>query len=146
MAIWQFQCNIIPSIKRNLTLSYNEMISWENIAQPTGNINFLKQEKSWSPSIVQYGKIDGTCIEFIYGKASLDEIKCRLDLRTLTKDELIQIIEYVQSIDACFLVEDKVYPPKTEIMLEVMMQSNAYQYCKCPLEYIKSLSSVKRQE
>lgn len=137
MAIWQFQCNIIPLRENIDKLSRDEMITWKGISQPVINIDFLEREKSWSTDIVQYGKTDETCIEFYYDKDKLEEIDCRLDLRTLTKHNLIQIIRYVQSIGACFLVDDKVYPSQLEIMITVMKQSRANQYCKNPLEYFR---------
>lgn len=139
MAAWQFYCNIISSAKSIDVLRYDEMISWNGIPQPKGNIDFLECKKSWAKNVVQYGNIDETCIEFIYEENSLDEIRCRLDLRTLTKHMLAEIVDYVQSIGACFLVDGNIYPPKTEAMVAVMKLSETYQYCKNPLEYFKSL-------
>lgn len=105
--------------------------------------DFLQREKSWSANIVQYGKMDEICIEFIYQEDKLEEINCRLDLRTLSKNDLIQIIKYVQDIKACFLVENKVYLPRLEIMIEVMKQSRANQYCKNPLNYFLSINQME---
>lgn len=119
-------------------LSRDEMISWRDISQSITGPDFLECEKSWSTDIVQYGNIDETCLEFIYDKDKLEEINCRLDLRTLTKHDFIQIIDYVKSIGAYFLVDDKIYPPKFESMIPIMKQSKANQYCKSPFEYFKS--------
>lgn len=138
MAIWQFQCNIIPLREKSDNLSRDEMISWKDIPQPITNIDFLEYQKSWSTNIVQYGKIEETCIEFIYDKEELEEIECRLDLRTLTRKKLIQIVEYVKNISALFFVDDKVYSPEMETMLEIMKHSKANQYCKKPIEYVAS--------
>lgn len=64
MAIWQFQCNIIP-IRENIDrLSRDEMITWKNIPQPVIKIDFLESAKSWSTDITIYGNVDETCIEF----------------------------------------------------------------------------------
>ena len=68
MAIWQFQCNIIPSRKNINELSYGEKILWHDTADLEIEIDFLKCEKSWSKSIVQYGNIDETCMQFFYEK------------------------------------------------------------------------------
>jgi len=137
VAVWQFQCFIIPFIKDANKLGKDEMISWKNVEKPLIYPDFLGCEKSWSIDIIQYGHIDKTCIEFIYDKGKLEEINCRLDLRTLTKHNLARIVEYVQSIEACFLVNDKICLPKLEIIDSLMMQSRANQYCKSPLEYFK---------
>lgn len=140
MAVWQFQCNIIPLRQNIEKISRDEMITWKDISHPVIHIDFLERKKSWSTDIVQYGKLDETCIEFFYDEDKLEEIDCRLDLRTLTKHSLLQIVEYVQSIGACFLVENKVYLPQLEIMIEVIKQSEANQYCKNPLEYFISIN------
>ena len=74
MAIWQFQCNIIPTRINIDRLSRDEMISWKGVSQPPHELKFLEQEKSWSRDIIQYGKSDETCIEFMYSDNMLDEI------------------------------------------------------------------------
>lgn len=139
MAVWQFQCNIVPLRKNNDMLSHNEMISWHDVSQPISEIDFLEREESWSIDIVQYGNIDETCIEFIYKKNKLEEINCRMDLRTLTKYNLIQIVDYVKSVGACFLVDDKIYLPDLENIIPILKQSTASLYCKSPLEYLNSI-------
>jgi len=138
MAIWQFQCNIIPQRLNIDRLSRDEMISWKGISQSLHEIKFLELEKSWSKDIIQYGKLDETCIEFLYVDNILDEISCRLDLRNLTRETLISLIEYVQEIGAMFLVGDVVCLPQIENVLEIMKNSSANQYCKNPVEYIQS--------
>lgn len=139
MAVWQFQCNIVPLRENIDMLSHNEMISWHDVSQPISEIDFLEREDSWSIDIVQYGNIDETCIEFIYEKNKLEEINCRMDLRTLTKYNLIQIVDYVKSVGACFLIDDKIYLPDLENIIPIIKQSTANLYCKSPLEYLNSI-------
>lgn len=146
MAIWQFYCNIVSVTKSIDKLSHDEMISWRDMPQPRIDIDFLQHEKSWAKNIVQYGNMDGTCILFIYHENNLEEIQCRIDLRTISKHIFGEIIVYVQSIKACFLIEDKIYPPETESIVKVMMQSKAYQYCQNPLEYFKSFEEAEGEE
>ena len=142
MAIWQFQCNIIP-VRVNIDrLSRNEIISWKGETQPSHEVTFLEQEKSWSKDIIQYGKSGETCIEFIYIDNMLDEIDCRLDLRKFTKTKLILLVEYVQEICAMFFAGDMIYAPKVENLLEAMKNSKANQYCKNPMNYILSLNET----
>ena len=137
MAIWQFQCNIIPFRKNSHELSRDEKISWKGVPCPSCEITFLTKEKSWSKDIVQYGKIEETNIEFVYVDGVLVEIICRLDLRNLTKRTFVLLIKYVKQNNAMFLVEDIIYPPGVEAMLEVMKRSDANKYCKNPLEYFR---------
>ena len=142
MAIWQFQCNIIPARVNFDRLSRDKIVSWKGETQPSNEVTFLEQEKSWSKDIIQYGKSGETGIEFIYIDNMLDEIDCRLDLRRLTKTELILLVEYVQEIGAMFLVGDMIYAPKVESLLEAMKNSKANQYCKNPMNYILSLNET----
>lgn len=142
MAIWQFKCNIVPAWDNIEALDHDAKISWRDVVQPTCDIEFLEREKSWSNGIVQYGKTEETCIEFFYVENMLEEIECRLDLRSLTKQKLVSLIEYVQNIGAMFLVGDKAYPPKLDVMVEVMKYSEANRYCKNPLKYFLSLNGV----
>ena len=101
MAVWQFQFNIVPRRDDIEKLNRDEIISWKDVQEPTQKIEFLEWEASWSKEIVQYGKIDETCIEFIYDSNTLEEIVCRMDLRNLTKQKFILLIEYVQKIIPC---------------------------------------------
>ncbi len=140
MAVWQFQCNIIPLRENIDKLSHNELISWHDVSQSISEIDFLEREESWSIDIVQYGNIDETCIEFIYEKNKLEEINCRMDLRALTKHNLIQIVDYVKDVGACFLVDDKIYLPDLENIIPIIKQSTANLYCKSPLEYLNSIN------
>ncbi|MDE6470104.1 MAG: hypothetical protein K2L19_03685, partial [Eubacterium sp.] len=98
MAIWQFQCNIIPKRNNYNKLSRDEIISWRDIQSKPYKIDFLDYKESWSKNITQYGNIDETCIELISFNGEVEEINCRLDLRSLTKHKLSQIVEYVESI------------------------------------------------
>lgn len=144
MATWQFQCYIIPTRVTGENLSLDEITSWEGFPLPSTDIKFLEREKSWSKDILQFGNIDETCIEFSFEKAVLEGMNCRLDLRSLTKQKLIEVINYVQEIGAMFLVEDTICPPDMEIMVEQMKQSIAYHFCKNPLGYIASLNAKKQ--
>lgn len=139
MAIWQFQCNIIPCRNDITGLKYDEIISWKGVSQPTRSIDFLACEESWSKDIIQYGKTEETCIEFIYDKGMLEEMDCRLDLRNLTKQKLNSLIKYVKEIEGMFFVDGEMYPAEVEIMVEVMKRSKANRYCKNPLEYFLPL-------
>ena len=49
------------------------------------------------------------------------------------------MVEYVQRIEACFLVNDEICLPELEMIISSMEQSKANQYCKSPLEYFKDI-------
>lgn len=52
---------------------------------------------------------------------------------------IINIVKYVQDIGACFFVDDKIYHPELEVMIDVMKQSAANRYCKNPIEYLGAI-------
>lgn len=138
MAIWQFSCNIVPYRKNIMSLTANEIISWNEMSISVPEINFLEQKVSWSKNIIQYGNIDETCIEFIYDN-TLEEIFCRLDLRNLTKKQLNSIVEYVQKLGAMFFVDGIVYEPKNDIIVSLLRKSDAFKYCQNSNEYLKNI-------
>ena len=139
MAIWQVCCNIVPKRENITHLTNDQIISWKDISNSLTEIDFLRSEKSWSKDIIQYGKIDETCIEFIYDEV-LEEISCRFDLRNLTKIELDSIIEYVQTNNALFFAEDHLFTPERNELVQFFKQSEAFKFCTNPSEFIKSLA------
>ena len=84
--------------------------------------------------------MDETCIEYIYIENKLEEIACKLDLRSLTKEKLNLLVEYVKEIDAMLLVEDSVYLSNVEDILEIMKKSKANKFFKNPLAYFSSIN------
>lgn len=140
MAIWQFQCNIVPKRTNMKNLSLDEILSWDGIPQPANQITFLKREKTWTSDIIQYGKSDETCLEFVFENGILKEIVCRLDLRNLTKSKLAEILDYVKEINAMLWTNGNMLSPKMEEVVEVMKRSEANRFCKNPKEYILNKS------
>lgn len=141
MAIWQFDCYIIPkkNVSANICLEGDEILIWGKKGASTENIDFLEKQKSWSEKISQYGKDDETCIEFLYERDILMEISCRLDLRSLSKKNLEKILDYVQGIDGMIFYENKVYDPNIEEIIEVIKKSNANKFCQSPIKYFEKL-------
>lgn len=136
MAVWQFKCNIIPKRRSAENLTQDELLSWKGISPPAHKISFLSQEQTWTPNVVQYGKSDETCLEFVFENNELEEIECRLDLRSLTKATLTELLEYVEKSNAVFWVNGEVHSPKMAEMVEVMKCSEANLFCKDPKGYI----------
>ena len=136
MALWHFECNIIPNRNKMDGLTEDEKKSWVDFNLAKADIGFLKREKSWSDDIVRFGTTDRTNIEFSYEDGMLDEIVCRLDLRSLTKKELDMLIEYVKVNNALFLVDDKACLPEKDVLVAVMEKSDANRFCLNPREYM----------
>lgn len=143
MAIWQFECYIIPkrNVDANIHPDYEEILSWGKQNSSIEKIDFLKKQKSWSNKISQYGKEDETCIEFFYENEILMEINCRLDLRSLSKRMLKNILDYVDRMDGMIFYENKIYYPNMDEVVELMKKSSANRFCQNPRNYIEKFSN-----
>lgn len=142
MALWQFDFNIVPRERCAIVedLSTEDILSWKQENISLVKIDFLEKETSWSKDIVQYGKADETCIQFLYEDEILEEISCRFDLRSLSKKMLKEILEYVKKIEGMIFYEGKIYPPSLGAIIELMKSSKAHKFCQNPINYFEELS------
>ena len=101
MALWQFDFYIVPRERCVIVedLENEDILSWKQDNISSIEIDFLEKEICWTEDIVQYGKADETCIQFLYEDEVLEEINCRLDLRSLSKKMLEKILDYVEKIE-----------------------------------------------
>ncbi len=100
MALWQFDFYIVTRERCLVVedLGNEDILSWKQANISSIEIDFLEKETSWTKDIVQYGKTGETCIQFLYEDEDLEEISCRLDLRSLSKKILKEILEYVEKL------------------------------------------------
>lgn len=145
MAIWQVDFFIIPRKNSEYSLNNEKILSWGKQNSSIEKINFLKKEKSWTNQVSQYGHDDETCIEFFYENGILLEISCRLDLRSLTKNAFIEILEYIKSIDGIILFKNRLYEPNTNQIIEILKNSESNRFCESPEDYFDQLSFEKEQ-
>ena len=143
MAIWQFDFYVVP--KKNYIkgedFSNEYILSWSQYDISLVEIDFLDKEKRWSNSIVQYGHIDETCIKFRYENKKLEEISCRLDLRSISKVILNKILDYIKNIDGMIIYEGNIYDPNVDDILNLIKSSKAYKFCKEPMKVFEELSN-----
>ena len=138
MAVWQFTFYIIPG-KKDTTVEGEAKLPWGVTDPSLEKIGFLPKNKSWSNSISQYGKDDETCIEYIYDDKILSEIKCRLDLRSLTGKQLEEILEYSRSIGGIVFYQEKTYCPDPFEITQLIMKSAVYRFCKNPQKFLSEI-------
>jgi hypothetical protein len=144
MAIWQFDCMVIPEDrdKKNY-IDIDKYISWIGINIPEDAFTFLSNhlpvEKSWSNVIKQYGKRDSTCIEIFLLGNEVEEIRCRFDLRNISKSLLINILEFINMIDGKMYFNDNTYDTNVKDVVEFMRNSDAARFCNNPIEYLQNL-------
>lgn len=141
MALWQFDCYIVPkkAVEKDMIIDEG-ILSWKRYNLSQVNIDFLEKQNSWTENIVQYGKNDETCIEILYENGALEEICCRFDLRSLSKKLLEQIIDYVKKIDGLIFYDNKIFPPNIEDIVELMKCSKANKFCQNPIVYFDEIS------
>lgn len=143
MAIWQFSCMVIPRGRELNEYTEEQLISWKgiNLSVSTSEFlhNILPKTKSWSKDIDQYGKNDSTCIEIVYDDNQIEEINCRLDLRDLSKDLLVRIIEYIKEINGEILYSGNIYPADITTIVDLMKKSDTAKFCNNPRLYFEEV-------
>ena len=145
MAIWEFSFYIIPRFRRLENNNKGYIFSWlgEQI-KVDPNLFFrgtLNRKDSWCNDIKLFGDDEGTCIKFFVEHENIEEISCRLDLRTLCKYELDKILEYIKLIDGKIFYENKIYEADISEVTRLIKSSVAYKFCKDPRGFFEELSS-----
>lgn len=143
MAIWQFGCHIISKEKADIRnhLDFDEILTWRKQDTSIEEIDFLDKQQSWSNKISQYGNTDETCIEFFYENGELLEIECRLDLRSLSREMLENILNYVEKIGGLIFYEGEIYSPNMSEIIEIIKKSRATRFCKDPIKFLQELDN-----
>lgn len=141
MALWQFDFYIVPRERCVIVedLENEDILSWKQDNISSIEIDFLEKEICWTEDIVQYGKADETCIQFLYEDEVLEEINCRLDLRSLSKKMLEKILDYVEKIEGMIFYEGKIYAPQIDEIIELMKSSKANKFCQNPVNFLEEL-------
>lgn len=144
MAIWQFEYMIIPKGRDKKNYKNNDQyISWIGVNTLDNALIFLSNllpfEKSWSYDIKQYGKGDSTCIEIFLAGDDIEEIRCRLDLRNISKQLLVNILKFINMINGQIYYNDSVYEANMKNIVDLIKNSDAARFCNNPIEYLKSL-------
>lgn len=143
MAMWQFEYMIIPKGRRLEDYLEEQLICWKGIEITGDSIiklnELLPKEKGWSDDIHQYGNSNSTCIEISYEDGDIDEISCRLDLRSLSKVLLSKIVEYIKEIKGEVLYKGDIYEANMETLLDLMRNSEEAKFCKDPKDYFAQM-------
>ena len=138
MAIWQANFSLINP---------DGMISLENekSVNSIGKLCSCFPEKtSWSKNIRQFGEIDSTCIEFLYESIvesnDIYEIHVRLDLRSLTMEELKLICSFALENNLLVLVDSVFYEPTIPLLTDVIRNSDAHRFLSDPEGFLNSIN------
>lgn len=155
MATWQFAFSIIPeeivlgkdsNTQSNPKLSdFDDSLSWDGYCLSESSLEkiseTLKQTKSWSDNIRQFGCLDETCIELFYEKNTLLDVSIRLDLRSLTSYILKAVIDFIKENKALiFTSKGVLIKPVLEDVVTEIKKSDAHSFVKNPQEFLSSLN------
>ncbi|MCM1179690.1 MAG: hypothetical protein NC347_05510 [Clostridium sp.] len=107
-------------------------------------IDFLPRQTSWSNSIIQYGNLEGDCIEFLLSdKRQVEEIECRLDIRCITKEKLERVLRYINQIEADIYMDGKIISPQMEKIISLIRDSPAMKFCIDPQAFLEALGMME---
>ena len=126
MAIWQISFNIVEKRTDNC----KDICYWTNEPENAENITFLEKHDSWSSNIIQYGDLQSTCIEISKDDGRIVEVCVRLDLRTLSKDILKNVVEYIKGIDGYIYYQNEIIEPSFKNAVFMIKESTAYKAYK----------------
>lgn len=147
MAIWQFDFMIVPQNKDIEDYNDNDnYMSWHGIKIPEDSLEFLSIHlpirKSWFNDIRQYGDKDSTCIEIYILGDDIDEIRCRFDMRSISKTLLENILSFINMINGKVYINGKSYKADVPSIIELVRDSDAARFCKSPMDYFKNLDNT----
>lgn len=102
----------------------------------------LSREKSWSETIRQYGRLDGTCVQIGVDDLGIQEIACSFDVRENKPDLWARMLAVFSDMGGCILHEGKIYENQWETIVESIRKSSAARFCKDPHLFLRSLRDV----
>lgn len=123
MAIWQVS---IVLIKTEKSFSGMENNQWNSLDEL---IAYFPEEKSWCSSTRQFGKLDSTCLEI---DLETEEILLRIDLKSITRDQLETIIRFTDSNELKIKYKNKIENPTFDIFISILKESAAYRFINDP--------------
>lgn len=147
MALWQVELIIVPKEKLNNNTNIEDTdISalWNGYEIKKDSIDeiekVLKRTKSWSEDIVQLGEMSETVIELFYSEDMIEEVTCRLDLRSIDTRILDSILNFININNLSIIVGKKVYvDTKRESFIEAIKESDAYKFIKNPQNFLEEM-------
>lgn len=147
MAVWQFDGYIIPSDQKDSDrFDEDRFLLWIEHDVDPGPLDFLRsflpEESGWSAEILQFGKIDSTCVEVIFTEGRVSEIVLRLDLRSVSRNLIADIVKYIIMIDGNIYHDGMIIPPEIECLISAMKKSSAARFCADPIDFLHMIESA----
>ncbi len=103
------------------------------------------EKPSWSNCLRQFGDVESTCLEISFENTDIiSEIELRVDIRSITLPQLCAICEFAKANDLVLNYEDEFYEATTDKFLTILKNSNAYQFVKDPIKFIKQIEHIEK--
>lgn len=135
MALWQVSFYLIETEN----VDFDDITLWKKqVSVDSLNISFLERNLSWNASIIQYGKSDETCIEImINDNGQIEEISVKLDLRSVTKTLLYDLLDFIGSLGTQLYYNGNTYSADINSLRLIIRTSDAFRFCSSPKEYFE---------
>lgn len=130
MAMWQYDFTLTPT----------HPIDFDELQTHISSI--LPSLRSWSDSLLMWGKSDGNRID-LNVDADCPELIVRFDLRHPSKQFLQQVL--AMAIANSFVIrndEDRIIPTTAEALATDMMRSDAFRFLSDPQKFLGDLESL----
>lgn len=155
MAVWQVQFELLPlalaksqGLVPGMVLSSERRLAgdwWRRQALPMPALQCLAEVfppgKTWTKDLAVYGDLEKSCLSILSDEGVLSEMQLRFDLRTLTREELLVVIEFCRLAAALLITdENKIIEPTSNAVINEIRQSPAYRFVKDPEGFLSALS------
>lgn len=131
MAIWQIPIKLVSA--------QGDVIALKKLTGTAELAAVLPEEKSWCSHILQYGNLEETCVELWHEDGAVEEISVRIDLRSISKQQLESVCTFAAANGMQLVCGDQVYTPCVESFREIVAQSDAHRFLTDPQGFLDAL-------
>lgn len=162
MATWQYTFYVVPkaaviqqygSVPGKLAREVFDTFDWgawqfkDDLVQEFDAL--LPRFKGWSANALDWGDEDGNHLQLWLRNDRVDELRVRIDVRTLDVSFINEIVELFQRNNCLFvLIEDelRVIEPRTALLIQEIKGSIAFQFVSDPNGYLKKLARNRHRK
>lgn len=130
MAVWQVSFFLVKD-KGVIDFTYSDFVTSLKSIE-----SVFPEEKSWCKTIKQYGELDSTCLEIDTEDGS---ISVRIDLRSITKEELQILCDFIKENHFLIKYNEAVYEGSIDSFLEIFRVSDANRFLSAPVAYLEEI-------
>lgn len=154
MAIWQFGINLISREKIENHFGetpleierakFYDLGFHQGVNVPENYENLLNtitdESKHWCEKARIWGKSNGNHIDvWNFSRPSEIEVFSRLHVGDWDRNFVEKLLEFAKLCDSLLLTKnDSIIEPKMDLLIEEVLKSNSYRFCKSPIDYIQS--------